>query len=309
MAFSNLLVSMLTLLIMIVPGFIFKRKAMVNEDHIKSMSNILINLMVPCIIISSFQIEFSKELSMEVLKIGGLWAVMIAVSAVFVFAIVKTMKFTKIEQGILSAVIMIPNTGFVGIPVIEAFFGAEGLFYISICEIVSDIFVFSIVYQIMFRSVGVKGKRSVKEFLNPPMVAILIGYTLFLLDIRLPEFAGNAVSKIGSASTAIAMFVLGAQLEKLNFKSFIGKPKLYIGVFVRLVVMPAIAAALLLFGLGEKSFMATVFVLAWAMPAGIFSVIFSEKLGSDPSFAAENVMLSNVICLISIPVWTMILHL
>lgn len=307
MAVAHLLKSMAMLLIMILPGFVFKRKGMVEKEHLSVLSGILVNLMVPCIILNSFQMEYSEEMSRQIFQIGGLWAMMLILCTVVFIVAMKLLKPVGFEKGVLAGIIMIPNTGFVGIPIIDAFFGAEGLFYMSICEIVSDLFIFTIIYSYVNHTAGIKEKKNIKDLLSPPVVATIIGFILFRLNILLPEFAGNAVEKIGSASSAIAMFVLGAQLEEMRIKDFFGKVKTYITVFLRLVFIPFIALILMRFVFKDTSLMAKVFVLAWSMPVGIFSVVFAEKLGQDPSFATENVMLSNVLCLLTIPIWTMLI--
>ena len=56
MAFSQLVNSMAMLLLMILPGFIFKKLKMINEDQTKSVSNIIVNLIVPAIIINALQV-------------------------------------------------------------------------------------------------------------------------------------------------------------------------------------------------------------------------------------------------------------
>ena len=169
MAFSVLVSSMTMLLIMVIPGFIFKRANMINDIQVKGLSTILVNLIVPCIVINSFQREYTKELSMNVLKIGGMWAIMIVVSFLIIFLVSKHMKFTKIESGILSAVLMIPNTGYIGIPIVQAFLGGDGVFFIAVCDVINDIFVFSVVYQIMNRSLELERKFSLREFFQPPI--------------------------------------------------------------------------------------------------------------------------------------------
>lgn len=307
MAVAELLKSMAMLLIMICPGFIFKRKKIITQEHLSMLSNLLINLIVPCIIIHSFQMEYSQEMASRIYKIGVLWALMLVVCVLVLFVAIKVLKAKGFERGVLAGIIMIPNTGFVGIPVVDAFFGAEGLLYMSICEVVSDLFVFTAIYSYVNHTAGIKEKKSIKDLLSPPVVATIVGFILFRFNIMLPSFVGDAVEKIGAASTALAMIVLGGQVADLRLKDFFGKGKTYITVALRLVLMPLIAYILMKFVFVDTSFMAKIFVLAWAMPVGIFSVVFAEKLGKDATYATENVMLSNVLCLLTIPIWTMLM--
>lgn len=307
MAFSQLLSSMAMLLTMVLPGFIFKKRGLITESQTKCISNIIVNLIVPAIIINAFQIEYTEKLVGDVFEIIGLFAVMILVCAVILVVVSKIAGFSSFQKGIFGAVLMVPNTGFIGIPLINAFFGSEGLFYISICEIANDIFLFTVVYTIVSRTAGQNEKMQLREFFSPPIIAVIIGFAMFMLKITLPPFLGGAAESISNASAALAMFVLGSQLADIKFKEFFGDSKVYIQVAARLLLMPLIAFALMRLILKNTSLLSTVFVLCWGLPAGVFSVVLAEKFNTDPSFATKCVMLSNMLCLITIPVSVMFL--
>ena len=220
MAFSQLLSSMAMLLIMALPGIIFKKRGLITESQTKCISNIIINLIVPAIIINAFQIEYSKKMAADVFKIIGLYGIMIAVCFVVLVIVSKTAKFNNFQKGIFAAVLMIPNTGFIGIPLMNAFYGAEGLLYVSIMEIACDIFMSTVAYAIFSKNAGHNEKMQLREFFSPLIIAVIIGFVLFMFNIKLPPFLGGAVKNISDASAALAMFVLGSQLADIKVKEF-----------------------------------------------------------------------------------------
>ena len=307
MAFSQLLSSMAMLLTMVLPGIIFKKKGLITESQTKCISNIIINLIVPAIIINAFQIEYTEGIVGDVFKIIGLFGVMIVISVVVLLVVSKTARFNDFQKGIFAAVLMIPNTGFIGIPLMNAFFGAEGLFYVSIMEIAGDFFVFTVVYTIFSRLAGRNEKMDIREFFSPPIIAVIIGFTLFMFKIKLPPFLGGAAKSISDASGALAMFVLGSQLADIKVKEFFGDAKVYIQVGARLILMPIAAFVIMRLILKDTSLLSTVFVLSWGLPAGVFCVVLAEKFNTDPAFATKCVMLSNILCLITIPICAMVL--
>lgn len=307
MAFSQLLSSMAMLLTMILPGIIFKKKGLITESQTKCISSIIINLIVPAIIINAFQIEYTEKMAADVFKIVGLFGIMIAVCGVVLVIVSKMANFNNFQKGIFATVIMIPNTGFIGIPLMNAFYGAEGLLYISIMEIAGDIFMSTVVYSIFSKNAGHKEKMQLKEFFSPLIIAVIIGFVLFMCNIKLPPFLGGAVKNISDASGALAMFVLGSQLADIKIKEFFGDVKVYIQVGARLIVMPIVAFVIMRLILKDTSLLSTVFVLAWGLPAGVFGVVLAERFNTDPAFATKCVMLSNIFCLITIPICAMVL--
>ncbi|MGL4791955.1 MAG: AEC family transporter, partial [Anaerotignaceae bacterium] len=196
--------------------------------------------------------------------------------------------------------------GFIGIPLFHAFYGAQGLFYASVCEIVSDIFAFSLVYILFSGTTGTKAKMELKEIFSPPIIAVIIGFSLFMLRIKLPSFLGDAIESIANASTTIAMFVLGTQVADIKFKEFLGDKKAYIIILMRLLVIPLFAFIVVKVILGDTSLLGTVFVLAWGLPAGVFCLILAEKFETDAQLATKSIMLSNILCLVSIPIWALV---
>ena len=307
MAFSQLVNSMAMLVLMILPGFIFKKLNMINGEQTKCVSGIIINLIVPAIILNALQVDFDAALLGRIGKLAGLWGVMLCIGLVLWLVWSRARKLDSVESGVLAGALLVPNTGFIGIPLVEQFYGAEGLFYVSMCEIISDFFVFTVIYTIISRSAGVREKTRVREFFSPPIVAVIIGFFLFATGIRLPAFVSGAVEKISSASAALAMFVLGSQLADVNVKEFFGDMRVYPKVFGRLVIMPVIAFVVLRLVLKDFSLMSTVFILSWGLPAGVFCVVLAEKFGADPAMATKSVMLGNIFCLLTTSIWAMIL--
>ncbi|MEA5083013.1 MAG: AEC family transporter [Lachnospiraceae bacterium] len=307
MAFSQLLTSMAMLLTMVLPGIIFKKKGLITESQTKCISNIIINLIVPAIIINAFQIEYSKKMVADVFKIMGLTGIMIAACGVILVILSKAAKFSNFEKGIFATVLMIPNTGFIGIPLMNAFYGSEGLLYVSIMEIAGDIFMSTVVYSIFSKNAGHKEKMQLREFFSPLIIAVIIGFVLFIFNITLPPFLSGAVKNISDASGALAMFVLGSQLADIKIKEFLGNVKVYIQVGARLIIMPIVAFVIMRLILKDTSLLSTVFVLTWGLPAGVFGVVLAEKFNTDPAFATKCVMLSNILCLITIPICAMVL--
>jgi hypothetical protein len=306
---SEIINSLAMIFIMIIPGVILSKKDMINENQSKGISTIVVNLTWPCLVINAMQIAYSKQ---TLLNCGYIFIIMLAAFALafaLSYFIVKVIKL-KVEEAYLFAFMLVfANTGFIGIPVINALYGKDAVFYASIVEMVNDIFLFTIGIILIQLSAGAKTKINLKGMLTPGMFGIVIGFGLFLFNYRLPGFIGGSIDLIGAATTPLTMLIIGLQLGHINIKELLGDMNLYLLSFMKLLVIPGAVLLLMRFGLGDDSLLAKVTVLEFAMPVAACSTIFSQQYESNVTFATKGVLLSTLFSVITIPIFAILLEL
>ena len=149
---------------------------------------------------------------------------------------------------------------------------------------------------------GGKGAFSPKKIvLNPGVIAVAIGLPLFLLRLRLPGPLYNAVGFVGDLNTPLAMVVIGAQMSRADLLSTFRGKELYAASAVKLLLMPAVTALLLLRLHLDPLFYSATVILAAAPTAGITSM-FAERFGRDSARAAQLVSLSTLLSILTLPV-------
>jgi len=200
------------------------------------------------------------------------------------------------------------NTGFIGIPVINALYGKEAVFYASIIEMVNDIMIFTVGISLIQRSAGRKTKLNVKEFLSPGIIGICIGFTLFLTDNSLPLLINKSIEIIGAATTPLSMFVIGSQIAEIKFKELVGDKVIYITSFAKLLIIPLATMFVTRIIFNDFSLLATVATISFAMPIASCTTIFSQQYKGDVDFATKGVLLSTLLCLITIPIFAIFLR-
>ncbi len=292
---------------LILPGFIFGKLKICDSHITKGLSSIVINLCIPALIIDSLQIEFSYNLAQSMFICILMWTVMIIIALFIAFAVKKLMNLNKIETALVICMLSVPNTGFIGIPLVSSLFGDSSLFYLSLCEIANDIFSYTLVLTLVGLSTGYKSNVSLKGFVNPPTLSIVLGIFIFVTGIRLPDVLSIPIEYIADCMTPLAMFIIGAQLSQMKFGEFIGDKRIYILCILRLLFFPAFAFVLLKVIIGIDDMFSAVFILMMGMPAGSLCAIFAENFNGDVPFATKCVMLSNIFCLITIPLFTMLM--
>ena len=133
--------------------------------------------------------------------------------------------------------VVLPNNGFLALPIIQALAGDTGIFFGSISVIVLSTLIWSYGVKLM----NPKEKINIKNIaLNPGVIAIVGGVILFCSPYKLPESVYSAVSAIGSLNTPLAMIVLGAILAQTELRKELTKFAYYKLSFIKLILLPII---------------------------------------------------------------------
>jgi predicted permease len=201
------------------------------------------------------------------------------------------------QRGVLRFASIYGNTGFMGIPLIQAVLGDAGMLVA-----VTSLVVFNIsTWTHGAILIGGKERASVKKaLLNPGTIGFLIAVVLFAGGITLPGPVADAVGFVGSLNTPLAMIIIGGQMAAVDLKSILKDARLYVSALLKLLVIPMISLLVLL-PLGvEPIIVVAVTILAGCPTAGATSIM-SEMMGKDSSLAARLVTLSTIFCVITLP--------
>ncbi len=286
------------LLLLLVIGLVMRKTGTITDAGKKSLTDLIINMILPCNIIYSFMIDFSYQIFISCGVV-----LLISVLIQLMCTTISRFCYNKVGDGkkeVLQYATVCSNAGFMGNPIAESVFGSLGLLYASI---------YLIPLRIVMWSAGVSyftnasDKKTVikKVATHPCIIAVFVGLFLMITQIKLPGFLTQTIAKVGGCTTAMSMFMIGAILAEVNFKTIVSKiTMLYTGL--RLVLIPlAVYLGCMLFHV-EPLLMGVSTVLA-GMPAGTTTVILATKYGGDEHFATKCVVLSTVLSLVTIPVW------
>lgn len=307
MATFEILDSLFMIFIMILPGIVFQKKHLIESIQAEGINSIVVNLTWPCLVIDAMQVPFSQEVFRQSISMFLIIVLIYAIVCGLALILVKMMKMGRQRGGLFAFMLLFANTGFMGIPVINALYGKEAVFYASIVEMVSDVMIFTLgIFLIQF-SAGAKAKFDLRGLLTPGMIGVVIGYGMFLLDFQLPGFLGDSVGIIGSATTPLTMFIIGYQLGALKIKDIVGDYYIYILSFGKLIVIPALSILVMQLILQDTSLMSKVLIMGFAMPVAACTVIFSQQYKADVAFATKGVLISTLFSVATIPIIAIIL--
>jgi predicted permease len=255
------------------------------------------------------QIPFDSQVMADSARISIVTLVIFAALAILSFPLAKSLRVSKTKQYLIMFMLLFGNTGFIGLPVIKALYGTDALFYAAIVEVINDILLFTVGIMLIQLSAGAKLRMDPKQIISPGLVGVFIGLILFLLNIQLPEVIASPIAMVGNATTPQTMFVIGGQLASLKLKEIAGDWKVYGVIFIRLLVIPLIALAIVRLCMGEFTLLEKVIVISFAMPAAAASAIFSQQYKGEEAFATKSVLMTTVCSILTIPVFAIIMEL
>ena len=311
LATADIIVALTKTFIIILPGYIITKLGILKKQHTEGMSSLITCVTYPCLVITAMQMEFSMRVLNNCKYVVLIFLVAVIAALILAKLVTKLVKLPPERAGIFAFMLVFGNTGFIGLPVLKGLLGSEAVFYGALCDSSYDIFMFTIGIALI-RNGAAEGKMSLGEtmkgLLNPCLVGVLIGLALYVCRITLPELIAAPVESIGNITSPLAMMVVGSHLARVKMKDLFTGGYAWLVCLIKLLIFPLIALGIVKLVIGTGSLLASVIILQSAMPVAMLSVIFSERYKGDVAFASSAVMLSTLMCILTIPVNAILLQ-
>ena len=287
------------LFLMMLAGFFF-RKYILSKSFEKGLTDVIIDLILPCNIVASFQIELDSELIRSTLLVLA-----VAFAAQIISIGLGMVLFRRSEEAdlpVLKYGTLCSNAGFLGTPVAEGIWGAEGILLASIFLVPQRILMWTVGLTFFHRE---KQNAFLTMIKNPTIDAVLVGLVLAVTQMPLPAFLNNTMHAFSNCNSGMSMFLIGMITSRIKPRDFLDKNVLYLSA-VRLVLIPLIVLiGCRLFGVDELA--TGVAVILAAMPVAGTTAVLAAKYDCNAEFAASSVAASTALSLLVIPVWGLIL--
>ena len=311
----KVLLIMATLLAFIVPGFILRKTNLVRPESMPSLSNILLYLCAPMMIVKAFAVNpiepsggvLLNFLYVFLFSVGALLLTMLVCSLLF-----RVLKEEKRKRDVLTFIATFSNCGFVGLPFIDMFTdgNSEAMMYLTVFNVAFNIFMWTAgVYLITQDKTQISLK---KAFLNPSSVASAIGLLLFCVP-QINFLHMDAVKELqqivvftGNMTAPLSMMIVGIRLAELSPRQLFCDKKVYFAAFARLVLSFGLSYLLILpfklTGLFSQSpYVLLAPVIAMAMPPAASIVALAEKYDGDKDLAASAYTTGTLLSVFTLP--------
>lgn len=303
-AFSNVILTLLYIL----PGFLLCKFKKVSAEHLSSMSAILVYVCAPCLIINSFlQLDFTPLGFGYMALFFGVTFVLQALFMLATFLIFRK-KYEDSKYRILTIGAVLGNVGFFGLPIVKALLpdNPEVMCYSAVYVVSMNILVFTVGVFCLTKD---KKFISVKSaLLNPSTISLIIALPLYFLGVKrfLPEVLLSGVSLLSGITTPLCMIILGIRLATVSFKKLFTRPIIYAVCACKLIIFPLFCYLAVYFIPLQESFKASILILS-AVPCAAVILSMAEIHQSETELAANCVLMSTLMCFITIPLLVLLL--
>ena len=292
-------------------GFVTRRKGIVSREGQRSITDLVINVVLPCNIVTSFVQELPdsalRDCAMIFLISVGMEAMCMVYSKV-AYRNVEENKKKCLTYGIL-----VSNAGFLGNPVAEGVYGPMGLMLASVYLIPVRVIMWSKGIAI-FSGESDRRQTLRKVVTHPCVIACMVGIVIMLADLLagvsiVPDWLFDMLKTVGRCNTGLSMMVIGMILSDIDMARL--ADSLVIRYTVeRLLVVPGVLGLILL-GLSKAGVVTglspNLAVLLAAMPAPATTSMLSSKYDCAPDFATKMVILSTLCSIPTIFLWGLLL--
>ncbi len=285
------------MLILIAVGVLCAKLKIISSDTNRELSKFVLQVVNPVVIFMSYQKEYEARLVKNLLITFALsvlaFAVILAVAYIFVRK--KDGRHTEVER--FSSIYS--NCAFMGIPLMSALFGDEGVFYLTAFITVFNLVVWT--HGVIIISGEKNMKEVVKVFYSPTMIAIVLGILTFFLKIKLPSVPESALNFIKEINTPMAMIVSGVTISATNVPKLLKNARLYFICLVKLIIIPAVLALVMsLFSVDEEVRMTV--IVAAASPPAAMCTLFCIKYNKNSVYASEIFTAGTILSVLTLPV-------
>ena len=286
----------LVLFILIAVGFVCGKKGVITEHASKVMTDIVLYVVTPCVMVTAFQRDFSME-TLGNIGIAALTAGVIIGASIVLCRLVFRSKDVS-RKKVLQFAVIFSNCGFMSLPLQKQLLGDDGWFFGSIFVAMFNIIVWT--YGLVDMS-GDKKQLSIKKIaLNPGIIGAVAAIILFVLPFQLPPIIAQPITHLSALNTPVPMLIIGYYLSKANFRKAFTDGGAYLASLFRLIIIP-FAAAFAMLALHLDKTMVIAFTIASAAPTAATTTMFAAKFNRDVELSVSVVTLTTVLSLVTMP--------
>ena len=303
-------------------GFLLGRVAALRqrEAHLV-INNILLYVCLPAATLlyasaTVFEAQYALPILMPWLLFTG--------SFLFFRLLRNYLKLHPHTEAVLILTAGIPSVSFVGFPIFELLYGAEGMHIGVLMSQAGSFLVCSTLGVLLasyyarvadcksaYAKAAIENPNQQFKFLLdvlrfPTFIAFIVAITINLLDWKIPELGVALLQKLAAPFSFLALISIGMQIdfraENLNSKA------LRWGLGYKLVLAPLLVLALFTVILPQKPIVSQITVLGAALGPMNTVAIIASNYGLNPKLAAQMVGIGIPLSLLTVTIGYAVFH-
>lgn len=288
---------LIQLFMMICIGFVIAKTGLFEGDFNQKLTKFVLNLTMPCMIIASVMTPQNVTIALKDIMISTI--LLVLVLPVFAYICIYLLPFIK-HKGLYMFMMMYPNVGFMGFPLMQSIFGNESILSTAIINMSFNLSLFTLGIIVMNYGQTDRPQLQLKNLLSPGVISSLIAILIYILKIELPKVIVNPITLIGNMTTPLAMIIIGATLAVYKIRDIFSDVKVYFFTIFIDVIIPIIFYPFISAFIGDAMLQGMTLIIL-AMPVANGAALFAKTYGQDEFLAAKTVFISTLMAIITIP--------
>lgn len=294
-----LMEEIIKLFVIMFMGYAVVKAGLMKSSESKSVSVILVYLVIPCVIIKAFQVDYTPDVQ------KGLFLAIAAAVAVHILFLLITIPLKKIFQMdvIEQATSIYSNAGILVIPLVQELLGQDYVIYSSAYIAVQLILLWTQGKNMLCEEEKLEWK---KIFLNVNIISIIAGIVLFLFRIKLPAGVQDVLGMMNNMIGPLGMLLAGMAIAEVPLKSIFTKRRNYLSVAFRLLLYPVLGLFLMkaiqiVVNLENSSQILLTVYLACVTPACASVTSMAQLYDKDAAYASSLYVLTTLLSIVTMP--------
>ncbi len=312
---------------LILVGYIFTKNNLFKSNPSQILSSLVMKVCLPCLAFVGFMSNF------EIKQIGIFVISFIGFGILFLLGRLLFIKTNKDDFDLCRICFALGQVSLFGLPIAKAIFEDTALTTANMVLLSFRLYLYIYAYLLIKNEKLTKDnfKESLKKtFLNPIMIAMLIGLLFYLSQLFIPtitigEKEGisifridetlpiiySVIKSIGDLSVPLSMILVGASLAKINIKdALINGKAWYISISRSFIAPTIIFLMLLLYQLIFKNVPSMVLevpqiiiiVLLFGAPTSVTVNTMAVENNRNSVLTSDSVLLTTLLSLVSYPI-------
>ena len=295
-----LMEEIIKLFVIMFMGYAVVKAGLMKSSESKSVSVILVYLVIPCVIIKAFQVDYTPDVQ------KGLFLAIAAAVAIHILFLLITVPLKKVFQMdvIEQATSIYSNAGILVIPLVQELLGQDYVIYSSAYIAVQLILLWTQGKNMLCEEEKLEWK---KVFLNVNIISIIAGIVLFLFRIKLPAGVQDVLGMMNNMIGPLGMLLAGMAIAEVPLKSIFTKKRNYLSVAFRLLLYPVLGLFLMkaiqiVVNLENSSQILLTVYLACVTPACASVTSMAQLYDKDAAYASSLYVLTTLLSIVTMPV-------
>jgi len=292
--------NLLLLILCFITGMLLRRFKRMPDNAPATLNSFIIHISLPALaLLYIHQLKFSGD----VLLTGLMAWLVFGLSAGFFWLMGRWLNLSRATTGALILVGGLGNTSFFGLPMVEAFYGKEGLTTAIIADQLGSFFALSVL-GITVAGIYSSGRPTATQIfkriaLFPPFISMCIA--LLIIPIEYADWFSVLLKRLGDTLAPLALRSVGMQLRVGHIAEH--KRNLALGLGFKLILAPLAIYLLYVQLLGAHGLNMQVTLFEAAMPPMITAAIVASEHDLDPPLANLMMVVGLILSFITLSVW------